>query len=236
MTAKLSALSRNYKLALEAHLERGAHSTLTPASRLGRQAVALGLETLDLAGIHERAMVSVPGARLAGSADGQARAQVFFTEAIGPIERTHAAASIARLRHDRLTRRLQERTEELLVSRQHVREGVSHRKAAEQALRRKNQHYAALLKESKTVQQSLRTLLHRALAAQEAARGQMSRELHDGIAQELLGINARLLAFERAAAGTAGKLLRDLHATQHLVEEALGVIRKIIESQGHREE
>ena len=69
---------------------------------------------------------------------------------------------------------------------------------------------------------------------QEAERGQMSRELHDEIAQELLGINARLLAFERAAAGRAGKLLRDLHATQHLVEEALSGFGRSL-SQRHRE-
>ena len=43
------ALSREYKKALQTHLQQAGDSCAPIARRLGRQAVALGLETLDLA-------------------------------------------------------------------------------------------------------------------------------------------------------------------------------------------
>ena len=50
------------------------------------------------------------------------------------------------------------------------------------------------------LQEHLRHLTHQILAAQEDERKKISRELHDEIAQTLLGINVRLLTLKKGAA------------------------------------
>src|ERR1051326_9210257 len=96
MKRKLSALSQRYLTALKRHLKRGSRASLESARAVGRQSVAMGLETLDIARIHEEALAILKAPR---SRDGNAgRAEVFFTEAITPIERTHRAALKANTR------------------------------------------------------------------------------------------------------------------------------------------
>ncbi|MGA2660957.1 MAG: hypothetical protein ABSH34_26030 [Verrucomicrobiota bacterium] len=73
---------------------------MEPAWGPGRQAVALGLETLDVATIHEQALATLEAS---GSKNGTIeRADLFFTEAIAPIEKTHRAALEASARLSRL--------------------------------------------------------------------------------------------------------------------------------------
>ena len=55
---KSIVLARRYRAALRRYFKQGAAASLKPAVRLGHQAVKLGLETLDLALIHEQAMVA----------------------------------------------------------------------------------------------------------------------------------------------------------------------------------
>ena len=91
MKQKLIGLSQRYVTALRKHLEQGPRASLLPALGLGRRAVVLGLETLDLARIHERAVTTL---ELSSEKDGFIeRAEIFFTEAITPIEETHLAAA-----------------------------------------------------------------------------------------------------------------------------------------------
>src|ERR1700742_516186 len=101
MKRKLFALSQRYAKALRIHLREGLQATLEPALSLGRQAVALGLETLELARMHERAFATL------GPAEGKPRsarlAEVFFTEAMTPIIKTHRAARQSKMELDRLS-------------------------------------------------------------------------------------------------------------------------------------
>jgi signal transduction histidine kinase len=90
MKRKWTELSGRYVTALRTHLKQGAGASLRPALGLGRRAVALGLETLDLARIHERAVTTL---ELSSSKNGFIkRAEIFFAEAITPIAETHRAA------------------------------------------------------------------------------------------------------------------------------------------------
>ena len=59
MNAGQARWSRRYQAALRQHLKQGPASRLQPALRLGRQAAALGLETLDVARIHEGALAAL---------------------------------------------------------------------------------------------------------------------------------------------------------------------------------
>src|ERR1700734_2208254 len=90
MKKKLTGLSQQYVVALQKHLKQGPQASLQPALGLGRRAVALGLETLELARIHEQALATL---ELSSSKNGFTKlAGIFFTEANLPIEQTHRAA------------------------------------------------------------------------------------------------------------------------------------------------
>ena len=86
--------SRRYQAALLAFLKQGPRARLQPARGMGRQALTAGLQTLDMAKLHEEILVTLvlPG-RTAGKRFKLIKqAGVFFTEAITPIEKIHRGA------------------------------------------------------------------------------------------------------------------------------------------------
>jgi len=229
----MTALFRQYEDALEEHLKHGTDSALTDsalkmAARLGERAVSLGLETLDLAKIHERAVLAAmaPKSSTRARKGLVKRAQLFFIEAIAPIERTHLAATVAKDHWIKVSGTLHERTDELAASKRNVQKGIFERKAAERTLQRESQAGAKSLEESRSLLESLRALSHRVISAQENERGQISRELHDEIAQVLLGINVRLLTLQQKGSGDAETLLQEIAATQRLVEKSVKALRR----------
>jgi hypothetical protein len=132
MKQKLNGLSRRYVTALRRHLEQGPRDGLQPALGLGRQAVALGLETLDLARMHERAVTVL---KLSSCRDGEIkRAEVFFSEAITPIVETHRAARQSKTDLSRLNETLNRRTLELAAANRQLQRGIIRRKSVEAAL------------------------------------------------------------------------------------------------------
>ena len=119
---------------LRKHLKQGPQASLQPARGLGRQAVASGLETLDVARIHEQALATLEAS---SSRDGIIkRAGMFFAEAITPIEKTHRAALKANARLDQLNKKLGRRTVDLAASNRSLKQGIAQRKAVEQALKK----------------------------------------------------------------------------------------------------
>jgi hypothetical protein len=59
MEKRLNRLSQEYAAALGKNLKQGPQASLQPALAFGRQSVALGLETLDLARIHGHAFATL---------------------------------------------------------------------------------------------------------------------------------------------------------------------------------
>ena len=100
MKTKLASLSRRYQAELKKHLNHGRRAGPQSADRLGREALDLGLETLDLARIHEQALVALMAPlRSHGTTDGMVeRAQTFFTKALTRIEKAHQAAMETNIR------------------------------------------------------------------------------------------------------------------------------------------
>ena len=116
MKQKLIRLSQQYVAALKKHLRQGSRAIppCEPARRLGREAAALKLETLDVARIHQGALAALEASR---SRDGVIeRAEIFFAEAITPIEETHRAALKANVRLSQLRQTLGRRTMDLAAS------------------------------------------------------------------------------------------------------------------------
>jgi signal transduction histidine kinase len=223
MKRKLFALSERYAKALRKHLQGGVRASLRPALALGRQAVVLGVETLELARMHERAFSTL---ELSPAKRPKRQAEIFFTEAITPIVETHRAARQSRLELDRLTETLGERTTELAATNRQLQRGIVRRKSVEAALKKSGVHYCKLLKDSLHLQAGLRQLTHQVLAAQEDERKKMSQELQDEIAQTLLGINARLLSLKQEARANTHGLKNEIATTQRLVVKSAKSMRR----------
>jgi len=225
MKRKLSAMSQQYVTALEKHLKLGPRASLQPALRLGRQAVALGLETLELARIHEGALATV---ELSNSKNRPGkRAEKFFDEAITAIVETHRAARQSKIDLNRLNEKLGRRTAELAATNRQLQRGIVRRKSVEAALKKSGLHYSQLLKDSLQLQEGLRQLTHQVLAAQEDERKKISTELQDEIAQTLLGINVRLLSLKREARGNIKGLKKGIASTQRLVARSAKSVRRV---------
>ena len=224
MKPKLARLSQRYVAALGKHLRQGPRASLQPALGLGRQAAALHLETLDVARIHEDALAALEAS---SSKNGLIkRAEIFFAEAITPIEETHRAALKTNVRLSRLSRKLGRRTVDLTASHRSLQQGIVRRKTVEQALKKSAQHSRKLLKESRRLQKHLQRLTHKILSAQEDKRKQISRDLHNEIAQTFLGINVRLLTLKRGAAVNAHGLKKEIVSTQRLVDKSVKSIKR----------
>ncbi|MGO8763989.1 MAG: sensor histidine kinase [Limisphaerales bacterium] len=220
--------SRYYQSALLAYLKQGRRAGLQPARGLGRRALAAGLQTLDIARLHEHILVTTV---LPGSLDGKRdtltrRAGTFFTEAITPIEKTYHTVREAALHLNKIVGMLSQRTVELAASNLELEKEIVQRKAVEAALKKSEHHYGELLSQSDRLQEQLRQLSRQTLMAQEEERREISRELHDVIAQTLTGINVRLAALAREAATNTKGLNRNIARTQRLVERSVDIVHQ----------
>lgn len=225
MKEKLIRLAQRYVTALRQHLKQGRRAGRQPALRLGRQAAVLGLETLELARIHERALITL---ELTQGKNGLIkRAEIFFTEALTPIVETHHAAQQSRVHLNDLQATLGRRTEELAASNRQLQRGIARRKAMESAAERHGKHHKKCLEESLELQKRLRQLTHRVLAVQEDERKKISRELQDEIAQTLLGINVRLLSLKQEARRNSKGLKNEIASTQRLVARSVSSVRRV---------
>lgn len=225
MKQTLIQLSHEYVTTLEKLLKRGPRASLRPALKLGQQAVVLGLETLDLARIHEEALVKlqIPGKKNAFTK----LAGMFFTEANTAIEETHRAALRTNAHLGELMSTLQLRTEQLADSNRQLQKGVVHRKHMEEDFAKRGKHHQKSLEESLELQTRLRQLTHQVLAAQEDERRRISHELQDEIAQTLLGINVRLLSLKMEARSNNKGLKNTIANTQRLVAKSARSVRHV---------
>jgi signal transduction histidine kinase len=211
--------------ALRKHLKQEPGASLQPALRLGRQTVVLGLETLELARIHERALVTLG---LSNSKNGLLkRAEIFFTEALTPIVETHRAARRSKMDLHRLNETLNRRTLELGATNRQLQRGIIRRKNVEAALKKSGEHYTKLLKDSLQLQKGLRQLTHQLLASQEEERKKISLELQNEIAQTLLGINVRLLSLKQEARLNTKGLKNEIASTQRLLLKSAQSVRQV---------
>ena len=221
----LNRLSEHYLAALRAHLAEGPRARLQPASLLGREAVGLGLETLELARIHERALTAL---ELPNTKNGQLkRAEKFFNEANGCIEETHRASRQSTAHLSRLKEALDQRTAELAATNRQLKRGVVRRRVMQDALEKNGSHYKSTLEESLKLQNRLRQLTHRVLATQEVERQNISHELHDEIAQTLLGINVRLLSLKQEARNHSKGIKSKIASAQRLVVRSVRSVRRV---------
>jgi two-component system, NarL family, sensor histidine kinase DegS len=190
---RIRQFSGRYRTALSRHLKQAAWGHSQPAAGLGRQALALGLETLDLARMHEQAIVTLVASESPSQTrDGMLqRAQAFFLEAITPVEETHRAALDAGVQSQRMNQMLRQRSTKL-----------------------------------GDANEQLRHLSRQLLRGQEVERKEISRALHDDIAQTLNGINLHLATLSQEAKASSQGLRRKISRTQRLVNRSVDRIHR----------
>ena len=218
---------KRYQKALLTHLKMGARGSLRPARGWGEQAQAVGLQTLDLAKLHEQILITrVLPESPAGQRDALIRrAGTFFSAAITPLEKTPPGQdTVSHL--NKVVELLSERTVELAASNVALELEIVRRRAVEEALKQSEHHYTRLLADSDRLQQQLRQLSRQILQAQEEERREISRELHDVIAQTLTGSNVRLAALAKAATLNTQGLDANIARTRLLVEKSVEIVHQ----------
>lgn len=212
--------SRRYKAALRRFLRQGKTGSLLPATRLGRQAVPTGLETFDVARVHEQVLDTMtPPDAATGNAWQKLleRADAFFHETITPIEATHSAARKADIRIDRLTRTLRRRVAESSVSDEQLKKAVARREAVEVSADVRAVRHDKLLRDTQRIQKRLRAKMHCIMLQQEGERKRLGSKLRNDIAQALLAIDISLLALK-----TSG------HVNTDKIDKSIAEARRIL--------
>ena len=219
---------RLYQEALQKYLHQSPTAGMESAWELGRHAMALGLETLDMARIHEIALVTLvlPHESSSSRTSLLGRAGLFFAEVITPLEQTHRGAREANTHLNHIIKTLNQRTSALADSVAELQQEIVKRKVVEESLRASERTSVGLLEKSQLMQEELRNLSRQLLSIQEEERRRISRELHDVIAQTLTGINMRLGALKAESHTNPAQLQDKITSTQQLVEESLDIVHR----------
>jgi signal transduction histidine kinase len=235
ITSRL-ALQQKYQGCLSAYLDAGSPVDLESAREIGREAIALKLDTLDLARIHESSLMAISseipggnGAQFATKAGGGRDAElagVFFAEALTLIEQTHRAARENGRELERILKALSRRTLELTASNGQLLEEIRLRKDVEESLLISQQEGSMLLGKSLAMQDELRLLSRQLLSVQEEERRKISRELHDVIAQTLTIINLQLATLKAKAVANTDQLDEEIGKTQFAVQAAVETVHR----------
>ncbi len=120
----------------------------------------------------------------------------------------------------------QHRLEAVAATNRELRQEILRRQAVEEALKQSEQEQHRLLEQSRHMQEQLRHLSHRLLQAQEEERKRISRELHDEIAQTLVGVNFHLENLARETKANPKGLMQKIVRTQKLVEKSIHVVHQ----------
>jgi len=120
----------------------------------------------------------------------------------------------------------QRRAEALALANRELTEEIARRKIVEEALRQSEAHQSRSLAEARQMQAQLRHLSHQLLQAQEEERKRISRELHDEIAQTLVGIHVHLENLGREAAANPAGLKQKIARTQGLVAKSVQLVHQ----------
>lgn len=224
MKQTLINLSRQYVAALRRHLQQGPHASLRPALELGRHALVLGVETMDLARMHVQAIATL---KLADRRNRLTRrAGIFLTEALVPLVGTHRSSRAGKNVPGRQDEVLEQGGVMMAAANLQLKRSVARHKGLEAGLKKRGHECAKLLKGALPKQEGLRQLTHKILLAQEEERRKISHQLQDEIVQTLLSVNVHLLNLRTAARGNKTSLVKEVTSAQRLVENSIKSINR----------
>lgn len=216
-----------YKKALRTHLEMGPKAGLDLAVGLGSQAFTAGMLTLDLAKLHEKTLVVdiLPNYSATERAAVIQRAGIFFATAITPSQETDGTIKEAAWLKQ-IIQTLSDRTVELAAANQQLSHEIIRRKEVEASLKNSELHHLRSLEKSEVLKKQLRGLSRQILSAQEEERKKISRELHDVIAQALMGVNVRLATLKTESGINSRSMNRNISITQRIISKSAHIVHQ----------
>jgi len=107
-----------------------------------------------------------------------------------------------------------------------LRQEILKRKVVEKRLITSEHHHRRLLEEARNMQEHLRHLSRQIILVQEEERKEISRELHDEIAQTLSGINVHMAALKIEDDANTKNLQKKITTTQRLVEKSVRIVHQ----------
>ena len=120
----------------------------------------------------------------------------------------------------------QRRLEVLALANRELKAEIIRRQAVEISLKQSEQRHRQLLAQSRLLQERARNLAHQLLRVQEEERKRISRELHDEIAQTLVGIHVHLENLTRELSVDPRTLRRKITRAQRLVEKSVSRVQQ----------
>lgn len=228
MKAARVRLAVRYLTSLRAHLRRETPATALRAKALGHSALSQGFVTLDLAIMHQQAVVALaPAFDFAKKRNGALRrAGAFFTEALIPLEIAQRSTRESNAYLQQRNTTLSGHTAELARANRRLKREIVRRRAGETAVHQGHTHYRKLFLESQVMQKRLRHLTRQILTAQEEERKKISRELHDEVVQTLVGINVELSTLVYGNSPDLRHLKDKIAHTQRLVEHSVDAVHR----------
>jgi two-component system sensor histidine kinase DegS len=221
-------ISARYLAALRTHLGRKSLGNGDSAQGVGRAALAGGLVTLDLAVMHEQAVFALAASHdFANTHNGALKqAGYFFTQALIPLEAAQRATQETNRHLQQHNETLRLHTAALASGNRRLEREVARRKAGEGTIRKGKAQYKELFLKSQVMQRKLRQLTRQIISAQEEERKEISRELHDGVVQTLIGINVELAALGEGASVGLHALRAKIARTQRLVANSVNMVHR----------
>ena|ERR1035437_1319739 len=221
-------LSQRYLTALRTHLGNNRQGNGDRAQGLGRAVLVAGLAALDLAYMHDKAVIA-----LASSHDfdnmrngSMKRAGGFFAQALIPLEAAQRAMNESNRDLEQRNELLRRLTAALAKGNRQLEREIARRKAGEKEINAGKEHYQKLFIESQVMHKKLRHLTRQIITAQEEERKMISRELHDEVVQTLVGINVELSALGKGAFVGLHTLKDKIAHTQRLVENSVDAVHR----------
>lgn len=212
-----------YLASLQSHWKKGPLVGLEAAHAIGTEAVAMGLDTLELARLHQHTLsiASLPSWSATTRDIMTNRATLFFNTVISHVEQTHPAQLKPTLALKETQEALKQRTLQLTRSRASLRTGKAASKQVNQSLKTNQRRLIRLLKKSNQLALKLKHARHQILSATEHQRLKISLELQSEVSQTLLGINFRLHALKKQALAGTTSIATQIATNQRLILRSL---------------
>ena len=121
---------------------------------------------------------------------------------------------------------LQRKLEVVTASNLKLEQEILRRQAVENSLQVSEQEQRRLLEQSQQQQIQLRRMSHQILHAQEEERKSISRELHDVIAQTLVGINVHVSSLASTGPGHDHEFQQKIERTRQMVEQSVSSVHQ----------
>lgn len=221
------SFSRLYRSALRKHLSGTSGTDRKVIERLGGMARAADMPVLKLNGMHEQMLVMelLPNCPSAKRGPLIRNAGGFFAAVIQASDVAETEAREA-ARTTRTIKTLSGRNIELAAANRRLEEEIIEREKVEAALRKSEDQVMRSLEKSEALKEQVREMSRQILSDQEDEWRKISRELHDVIAQALLGIKARLATLKTESGMNTKSLARNISKTQKMISKSTETVHK----------